>query len=858
MFWQDRSLTVTARKIGACVGKRLSDARTNRGARVSKRLSVLLLVVAGQAFADDLPRQASEIIAGNCLSCHGSAVKMADLDLRSKESMLKGGKRGSVLVPGTAMKSLMFLHAAHIAQPAMPPGKKLQDWQITVLRRWIDTGAPLDNAIQEVVDAKKTLAAGEDRPILDSERQFWSFRSVKRVNPPAAGSAEWSKNPIDAFLFSEMDAKGLKPSPIADKRVLVRRAYLDLWGLPPTPEQVSAFLKDSRPDAWARLVDQLLESPHYGERWARHWLDLVRYADSGGFEYDRDRMDAWRYRDWVVSALRNDMPYDQFVRLQIAGDEYAPESKDAMIATGFLRHGPEHNTKSEATRMEELDDIIVTTTNSFLGMTVGCARCHNHKFDPIPQKDYYRMQAVFFSTKPVEVPLVSDEELAKYKAENKHLDAQIEPIKKQKEEVLKPYRDKLIAAERAKLPDYVQEALRTPEEKRTEGQKLNVIQVEKTRNFSEMDVIASLSADDKVKHDELDKQIKTLEKQKSRHLASAMAIGENGPQADPSHFLYRGSPDSKGSVMKPGVLSVITPVEPEFPAPPSDAKSSFRRKGFADWLTSPNNSLFTRVMVNRIWQHHFGEGIVRTPSNFGKTGDAPTHPELLDWLASEFVQKNWSIKTMHRLMMNSRAYQMASDDIAENVKIDGDNKFLWRMPRQRLEGEIIRDSILAVAGTLNRNVGGPGVFPYIDPSLWQGSSGRSWNGKKDDDPSTWRRSVYVHSKRSIPLPMLEVFDKPDAVSSCARRNRSTIAPQALILMNNSFIRMQAQRFADRLKQDAGSDVAKQVDRAYELAFARAPKESERGTILDFLQTHPESFVDFCQALFNSNEFVYIP
>jgi hypothetical protein len=422
---------------------------------------------------------------------------------------------------------------------------------------------------------------------------------------------------------------------------------------------------------------------------------------------------------------------------------------------------------------------------------------------------------------------------------------------------VKPYRDKKVEEERAKLPVYIQEALRTPPEKRTEGQKLNVIQVEKTRNFSEEDVIASMPAEGKTRHGELQRRIRQIERQKER-MPSAMAIGENGREADPSYFLHRGSPDSKGTLMKPGVLSVITREEPQFPAPPAGSESSFRRKGFADWLASPNNPLFVRVMANRIWQHHFGEGIVRTPSNFGKTGEAPTHPALLEWLSSEFVASNWSIKTMHRMMMNSNAYRMASDDVAAGVKADPENRLLWRMSRPRLEGEIIRDAMLAVSGKLDSKSGGPGVHPYIDPSLWQGSSGRSWPGKNDDDPSTWRRSIYVHSKRSIPLPMLDVFDKPDGITSCARRNRSTIAPQALILMNNSFVRIQAQQFATRLEREAGKDAGQQVNRAFELAYLRAPSQTERAAAVDFLKSNPDSLVDFCQALFNSNEFVYMP
>jgi hypothetical protein len=808
--------------------------------------------------SEDSPRQVSEIISANCLNCHGEKMKMAGLDLRTRESMLQGGNKGPVIMPGDPQRSPLYRHAAGIDQPAMPPGKKLQAWQLSMISRWIATGAPLDKPIVASADAGKAMAAMEERPITEEERQFWAFRPVQRPNPPTPAGRAWVKNPIDAFLLKAMEEKKVRPSPEAGKRALVRRAYLDLWGLPPTLPQLEEFVNDTRPDAFERLVDKLLDSPHYGERWARHWLDLVRYADSGGFEYDRDRAHSWRYRDWVIRAFTNDLPYDEFVRLQLAGDEIAPADHDALIATGFLRHGPEANIKTELTRMDELDDILTTTSNTFLGMTVGCARCHNHKFDPIPQKDYYRMQAVFYPSKPEDVPLAPLEAVERHKAENKRIDALVNPLKKQREELEKPYRDKLIEAERAKLPDYVQEALRTPPEKRTEGQKLNVRQVEKTRNFQDSDVIASMTAADRARHEELSRQISQIEKHRPEPIPSAMAIAEDGREADPSYFLHRGSPDSKGSVMKPGVLSVITREEPAFPEAPKQAKSSMRRKSFAEWLTAPANPLFARVMVNRIWQHHFGEGIVRTPSNFGKTGERPTHPELLDWLASEFIQRKFSIKQMHRLMMTSNAYRMASDDIAANNAIDADNRLVWRMPRQRLEGEIIRDSILAVSGTLDRKMGGPGVHPYIDPALWQGSSGRMWPGKDDTDTSTWRRSIYVFSKRSIPLPMLDVFDKPDTITSCARRNRSTIAPQALILMNNHFVRLQAKEFARRLQREAGADAGKQVHLAFQLAYARPPSEKEMAFSLEFVKAQPEAIADFCQAILNSNEFVYTP
>jgi hypothetical protein len=808
--------------------------------------------------ADDLPRQAAEILSANCLSCHGAAMQMSDLDLRSRQAMLRGGKRGPALTPGDAFTSRLLRMASHLEQPSMPPGKKLQDWQLAVLRQWIATGAPLDQPIGGQDDARKALASMEDRPITEQERQFWAFQPVRSLPPPAPANRSWMRNPIDAFLLDAMEQRKLRPSPEADTRTLVRRAYLDLWGLPPTLDQVQEFLNDTRTQAWERLIDKLLDSPHYGERWARHWLDLVRYADSGGFEYDRDRPDSWRYRDWVVRAFTNDMPYDEFVRLQIAGDEIDPSSHDALIATGFLRLGPEANIKTEMTRMDELDDILSTTSSAFLGVTLGCARCHDHKFDPIPQKDYYRMQAVFFSTKPQEFPLTDADRVAKHKQAVAEFEKTLAPLRKEREAIEKIYRDKLAAASRAKLPDYIQEALRTPPEKRTEGQRLNVIQVEKTRDFDEKDVLNAMSPEDRARHSAIEARIEEIEKNRPRPLPSAMAIAEAGVTPEPSYFLHRGSPDSKGSLMSPGVLSVIARKEPGFPPPPENAASSHRRKAFAQWLTSPDNPLFTRVMVNRLWQHHFGEGLVRTPNNFGKTGEAPTHPLLLDWLSSEFLRQKWTMKAMHRLMMTSSVYRMASDDIPENRAIDAGNRYLWRMPLRRLEGEIIRDSILAAAGTLNRTVGGPGVYPYIDPSLWQGSSGRKWPGKSDDDPAAWRRSIYVFSKRSIPLPMLEVFDKPDSFGSCARRNRSTIAPQALILMNNSFVRAQAGKLAERIRREAGGDAGRQVQLAFELGYSRPPSTAERTAAIQFLATQPEALSDFCQALFNSNEFVYTP
>ncbi len=802
--------------------------------------------------ADGLPDKAAAILNKNCAGCHGGALKMANLDLRTRDGMLSGGERGPAIVPGKPEDSRVYRFAAGLDQPSMPPGKTLPADQVEILRQWIAAGAEMKAGAIPKEEGNAALAKLEDRPITAEERNFWAFRKPVRVTPPKPG------NPIDAFLAAALDAKGLKASKPADRRSLIRRAYLDLIGLPPSTEQIDAFLKDTSPNAFANTVESLLASPAYGERWGRHWLDLVRYSDSGGYEYDRDRLNGWRYRDYIIAAFNNDKPYDQFLREQIAGDELDNPTHETQIATGYLRQGPENNIKTEQTRMDEIDDIIVTTSNSFLGLTVGCARCHNHKFDPIPQKDYYRMQAVFFPAKAKDVPLVEKDKVAAHDAENRRITELQDPLKKQLNELEKPYRATLRAKKIASLPEYFRTALNTPEEKRSEGQKLNAVQVEKTLTIEPADLVAILKPEDAEKRSGLNRQIAKLEKQRPADLPQVMTVAETGAKAPDSYFLHRGNVGQKGSKMSPGVLTVATNGEWKFPEPPAGAKTAYRRRGFADWLTSPENPLTPRVAVNRIWMHHFGEGIVRTPSNFGRTGERPTHPELLDWLATEFIAKGWSVKAMHRLIMNSKAYQQSSEDIEANVKVDPDNRMLWRMPRRRVEAEAIRDSIMAVAGTLNAKQGGPAVFPYIDPALFQSSSKRTWPGRPDTDRDTWRRSVYVFSKRSIPLPMLDIFDKPDSISACGRRNRSTIAPQALILMNNSFVRLQAKMFAERLEKDAAHDASAQVRRAFELALSRKPSQSEEERALSFIRNDSLGLVDFCQALFNLNEFVYMP
>lgn len=796
-----------------------------------------VLALCASLAADELGDRAQKVLRENCQSCHGAALQMSKLDLRTREAMLKGGERGPAIMPGHPETSRLLLFASGAEQPAMPPGKKLSKDDLETLRLWLKDGAKLDAPAAGDADRLATLAKLEDRPILPEEREFWSYRPVRR---PSAAK-------MDDLWLAGLLAKGLTPNPSAERRALIRRAYLDLVGLPPKPEEVAAFLADKSPDVWPKLIEKLLASPHYGERWGRHWLDVARYSDSGGFEYDRDRPAAHLYRDWVIAAFNRDLPYDEFVRQQLAGDEMYPGRRDAIIATTFLRLGPEANIKTEQTRMDELDDIVTTNSAALLGMTVGCARCHNHKFDPIPQKDYYRMQAVFFNAKPADVPVVTAEDIARNKVALATWEAELKPLKAEQERIETPYRDRLLTEKKDKFAPYLKLALATPPEKRTEGQRLNVIQVEKTLRVTEDDLKAVIQGDDRTAWDTARAAVTAAEKRKPT-VETAMSVEEK--KIEPAYFLHHGSVDSKGTVMKPGVLSVAAIGEWTFP------EGTGRRKAFAEWVTSRDNPLTARVMVNRIWQHHFGEGIVRTPSNFGKTGERPSNPELLDWLASEFVASNWSVKHMQRLILNSRAYQISSADNEASMRIDPENRLLWRQGRTRLEAEIIRDSILAVAGTLDEKIGGPGVYPYVDPSLWAGSSGRTWAGKAIDDPSTWRRGVYVFQKRTIPVPMMELFDAPNGTGSCARRNRSTVATQALILMNNAFVLDQAKRFAARLKKDVGDDPGEQATRAFELALGRPPQPSEKDDSIGYIRQ--SGLKDFAQAILSLNEFAYAP
>jgi hypothetical protein len=733
------------------------------------------------------------------------------------------------------------------------------------------------------------VATQENTQIPPAARNYWAFKLPVRSAVPDITRFD---NPIDRFLEQTRRDKGLELAPRASRPALLRRAYLDLIGLPPSPAEAAAFLADDTPDAWPRLIDRLLASPHYGERWGRHWLDVARYADSSGFEQDYDRPNAWRYRDYVIRAFNQDKPYDQFLKEQLAGDELDTKTDETYIATGFLRAGPRvafREKDNPERRYEYLDDLIATTGRGLLGLTVQCARCHNHKFDPIPQRDYYSLVATFFGYVETTHPLVPPAEAETYEKKVREINARQASLKAQVKQIEAPYEARLRQDAYKRFPQQVQQAIAKPERERTPGEQLLAQQVIEQVNVGGKALAAAMTPTDAARTKALADQIAALDKLRPAPIPVAEIVtdgdyrfapnGEgdevigcpkcrivegppgtflhSGPgryQPPPSHFLMRGDPNLKGSEMRPGFVAAATYGNPPIEIPPADGHTSGRRRALAEWLVSPQNPLTARVIVNRIWHHHFGRGIVATLDNFGKMGDPPTHPELLDWLAVEFMNRGWSIKQMHRLIMTSEAYQMASAfEPAANRDKDPQNQYLWRFRAQRLDAEVVRDSILAASGGINLAVGGPPVFPPLPKELMTEANHGIWK-EQPDGPEVWRRSVYVYRKRGLAFPMFQVFDLPEQNVTSAARYVSTVPTQALTMLNDAFVLTHAELFAERVKKEAGPDPARQIDLAYRIALTRPPSPAELAIALD--ATRNGSLADFTHVLLNVNEFVY--
>ena len=669
--------------------------------------------------------------------------------------------------------------------------------------------------------------------ISEVDRNYWAFQPVRKPATPRVANGATGGNAIDAFILAKLNEKHLSMNPPATPRELVRRAYFDLLGLPPTLEDVAAFEQDSSDEAWSRLIDRLLASPHYGERWGRHWLDLVRYAESNGYERDGPKPNAWRYRDYIIRSFNLDKPYDQFVREQLAGDElaehlfegYEPDAwRDSIIATGFYRlhvwdDEPDSTVVAE---YDDLDDIMIATTTAFLGLTVGCARCHDHKFDPISQADYYSMLSFFRSIDPYGQHKTGGGGRGTGKIER--------PL--------------------AKLED----VQRWHEEKK---RRITLLQ---TRLAEVTDAAAKK---------ELDAELKRA-KESPPPFEFALAVAENGAAPKPTHILARGDAHSPRAEVTPAFPAVLGLPAPKMPARAAEAPSTGRRRVLADWIASPENPLTARVMVNRIWQRHFGIGIVSTPDDFGQTGIRPENQPLLDYLAAEFSASGWSIKRIHKLIMASRAYRMSSAANQSAALVsDESNVLLWRQNLRRLEAEAIRDTMLAVTGTLNPKQHGPSVFPTLPKEVHntQDSSGKGWIDSPADEQN--RRSIYLVVKRALKVPLLECMDFANSSSPTGVRPVTTTAPQALMLLNNSFVQAQAAAFADRLEREAGTREDLQIRRAFERVLQRTPTESEFTAARRLLDeqrkraarennTRPRRFAleSLCRALLNLNETIY--
>jgi cytochrome c553 len=714
---------------------------------------------------DTFEREVAPVLLGRCVECHNTEEASGGLDLTTLEGLSSGGDSGTVIEPGDAESSDLL---ARVIDAEMPPpeqgiARPLPASEVDQLRRWIEDGAPWP--------AGRSLDLFEKTTESRAGRDWWSLRQIERPRIPEVRRLDLIESPVDAFILEKLDERGWEPSPRADRRALIRRVSVDLIGLPPSFEEVEAFLADDRPDAYARLVDDLLASPHYGERWGRHWLDVARYAETAGYERDQLRPNAWKYRDWVIDAFNDDLPFDRFVLEQLAGDELPDRSERSVIATGFLRLGTwndEPNDPDEYT-YERLEDLVHATSTAFLGMTIKCARCHDHKFDPIRQDDYYRVAAAFWAGFITPGP---------------------------------------------------RELLGGP-------------------------TVEALGYDD------------------------ILGWTDRGPEPPPFHLLKKGDPNRPGPAVDAAPPSMVETLDRPFRGPPEWASTSHRRLQLARWIVDPSNPLTARVWANRIWQHHFGEGIVRSPDNFGFTGERPTHPGLLDWLAAELVEGGWSTKRLHRLIVLSNTYQQSSAPVDRQTyqEEDPSNRLWWRADRRRLDAESLRDALLVAGGQLDRSrLGGPSFSPEIASEALEGLSMKGEAYQASPPEEQRRRSVYILAKRGLLHPLMTTFDFMDTTLPCGRRDVTLVPPQALALLNDGFVHEQSIAAAAAIIE-AEQDQAGQIRLAWRRMLGRAPRDSEIQLASEHLTRQRDRFdgpgaehramASLCHVLMNTNEFLFV-
>jgi cytochrome c553 len=728
--------------------------------------------------------QIEPALAKHCYRCHsaGATPLEGGLRLDHREGARRGGDSGPAVVPGKPADSLLVQALQHEGLEMPPKQAKLPAATIAQFVRWIELGAPDPrDAAAEVAETWPAAA-----------REHWAFQPIRKPALPVV--KESGGNPVDAFIREQLEKKNWQSAPQASRAELIRRIYFDLLGLPPSPFAIAAFENDQAPDAYERLVDDLLAQPQFGERWAQHWLDVVRYAESEGYEYDRHLPDAWRFRDYVARAFNRDKPFDQFIAEQIAGDEIGPQDQEALTASVFHRLGPVRrnagNPEIALSRNEVLTERTDIIGAAFLGLSVGCARCHNHKLEPISQRDYYRLQAYFAATQEHNVSLASAADQQAWEAETKRIKAEMEKLKV---------------------------------------------------------VLRTKTGDERVK---MQAEFDALEDSLPPLLATIPATTNDMSNRTPIHVLRRGVWENKLEAVGPRPPSIL--VSRNVSELPAD--SSQPRTELAHWLADAQNPLVARVYVNRLWQGHFGLGLVKTANDFGTRGERPSHPELLDWLAASFVERGFQTKEIHRTIVLSQTYrQMSHPKFAAQQQLDPENRLLWKFNRRRLSAEELRDAMLAVAGRLNLQLGGPSIMTPVDEQLVnQLYKPSQWQVAKPSQHD--RRSLYLIAKRNLRLPFMETFDGPALLSSCARRESSTHAPQALELLNGSTSNELAKAFAARLSSFAPRTL--QIEQAFRLAIGRPPTERELTISLEFLEEN--TLEEFALALFNLNDFAYVP
>lgn len=859
---------------------------------------VLVLLVSGRATAEvTYERDVRPLLKTHCFGCHGEAKELAGgLDLRLAWLIAAGGDSGEAIVSGKSGESLLI---DYISSGDMPPKEELRlsPEEVAVIAEWVDAGAPTLAA-----EPRETPTPGEIL-ITDVERSYWAYLPIRSPEIPpaslvAASPEEKPGNAIDAFVGRRLEKSGLDFSVSADRQTLIRRATFDLLGLPPTPEEVEAFVNDNSPRAYEDLIDRLLQSPDYGERWGRHWLDAAGYADSEGYnDSDLVRDGAWPYRDYVIRSFNADKPWDQFIVEQLAGDELVgataanaeglangdPAALEALTATGFLRMAPDGSGSNPMDAMlarnQAVTETLKVVSSALLGTSVACAECHHHRFDPIPQEDFYRMRAIFAPVFDVAnwrppkarraaiLSAADRQRAAEIEAEAKKLDAEHTRLK---QETLETVFERVLEEIPADRRDFAREAFATPQDKRTEEQRrfcdeefpmLGLLHPGRLHLF-----LARFEDGEELMKGYEDVLAEAAKLRATKPIPDYIRVATEDTKSIPeTKLFYRGDISSpEGDPLQPAGLTVLASFRgAEIPAKEESLPTTGRRLAYARYLTSGNHPLVARVLVNRFWQHHFGRGLVESTGDFGRQATEPSHPELLDWLASDFMSGGWQLKRLHRLIMTSRTYRQASQRRAEAEAIDSENRLLWRMPVQRLEAEAVRDAILAASGQLNRTPFGP----PIEVAVNAGGIIEVAGGTELEDHRELKRSVYVQVRRTQPVAMLDAFDAPQMEPNCNRRVVSTVATQSLALLNSSFVLQQAEALAERIRKEADSD---RVRRAWLLVYGREPAESERQSAEAFLQAQTQdlktrkikepqraALASLCQVLLGSNEFLYV-